>query len=109
MRLIATPVVYKYDWIWGFNASEHRHFTMICYVKATSATHLASNKIYIYVFWTLINQQPKTRFLHVHTKLYIALFFPITHIVNITSETGIFPTDIKCVKGVPNYKAGDPS
>ena len=37
------------------------------------------------------------------------IIFPITHIVNLTFETGIFPTDLKCAKVIPIYKAGDPS
>ena len=37
------------------------------------------------------------------------IIFPIPHIVNLTFETGIFPTDLKCSKVIPIYKAGDPS
>ena len=37
------------------------------------------------------------------------IIFTITHIVNLTFETGICPTDLKCAKVIPIYKAGDPS
>ena len=49
----------------------------------------------------------------ISTKLLIktidTIIFPITHIVNLTFETGIFPTDLKCAKVIPIYEAGDPS
>ena len=49
----------------------------------------------------------------ISTKLLIntidTIILPITHIVNLTFETGIFPTDLKCAKVIPIYKAGDPS
>ena len=32
---------------------------------------------------------------------------PITHIVNLTLKTGIFPTDLKCAKVIPIHKSGD--
>ena len=45
----------------------------------------------------------------ISTKLLIktidTIIFPITHIVNHTFETGIFPTDLKCAKVIPIYKA----
>ena len=37
------------------------------------------------------------------------IIFPITRIVNLTFETGIFTTYLKCAKVIPIYKAGDPS
>ena len=33
---------------------------------------------------------------------------PITHIVNLTLETGIFPAELKCAKVIPILKTGDP-
>ena len=33
---------------------------------------------------------------------------PITHIVNLTFETGIFPSELKCAKVIPILKTGDP-
>ena len=33
---------------------------------------------------------------------------PITHIVNLTFETGIFPVELKCAKVIPILKTGDP-
>jgi len=33
---------------------------------------------------------------------------PITQIVNLTLESGIFPTDLKYAKVVPIHKSGDP-
>jgi len=34
---------------------------------------------------------------------------PITHIINRSMETGIFPDALKCAKVIPIYKASDPS
>ena len=49
----------------------------------------------------------------ISTKLLIntidTIILPITHIVNLTFETGIFPTDLKCAKIIPIYKVGNPS
>ena len=33
---------------------------------------------------------------------------PITHIINLTFEKGIFPTDMKCAKVIPIHKTADP-
>ena len=43
------------------------------------------------------------------TKTIDKIINPITHIINLTFETGIFPTDFKCAKVIPIFKAGDPS
>ena len=45
--------------------SKHRHFTMVWCVKGISAKNLASKRA-ISVFFVIIHQQQKTRFLHVH-------------------------------------------
>ena len=45
--------------------SKHCHFTMVWYVKGISAKNLASISA-ISVFFAIIHQQQKTRFLHVH-------------------------------------------
>ena len=49
----------------------------------------------------------------ISTKLLIntidTIILHITHIVDRTFETVIFPTDLKCAKVIPIYKAGDPS
>jgi hypothetical protein len=42
------------------------------------------------------------------TKTIDIIVDPITHIVNLTLESGIFPTDLKCAKVVPIHKSGDP-
>ena len=34
---------------------------------------------------------------------------PITHIINLTFETGVFPSAMKCAKVIPIYKSGDQS
>ena len=49
----------------GQYVSKHRHFTMVWYVKGISAKILASKRA-ISVFFVIIHQQQKTRFLHVH-------------------------------------------
>ena len=41
------------------------------------------------------------------TKTIDKIINPITHIVNLTLETGIFPTELKCAKVIPIFKAGD--
>jgi len=33
---------------------------------------------------------------------------PITHIINLSLQTGIFPNEMKCAKVIPIYKSGDP-
>ena len=43
------------------------------------------------------------------TKTIDKIINPITHIINLTFEAGIFPTDFKCAKVIPIFKAGDPS
>ena len=43
------------------------------------------------------------------TKTIDKIINPITHIINLTFETGIFPNDFKCAKVIPIFKAGDPS
>ena len=45
--------------------SKHRHLTTVCYVKGISAKQLASQRD-ISVFLSIIHQQQKTRFRHVH-------------------------------------------
>ena len=42
------------------------------------------------------------------TKTIDTILNPITHIINLTFETGIFPTDLKCAKVIPIHKSGDP-
>jgi len=42
------------------------------------------------------------------TKTIDIIVDPIKHIVNHTIESGIFQTDLKCVKVVPIHKSGDP-
>ena len=43
------------------------------------------------------------------TKTIDKIINPITHIINLTFETGIFPNDFKCAKVIPIFKASDPS
>ena len=43
------------------------------------------------------------------TKTIDKIINPITHIINLTFETGIFPNYFKCAKVIPIFKAGDPS
>jgi hypothetical protein len=49
----------------------------------------------------------------VSTKLLIKtideIVNPITHIINISLQTGIFPNELKCAKVIPIHKSGDPS
>ena len=33
---------------------------------------------------------------------------PITHIINLSLQTGIFPNELKCAKVIPIHKSGDP-
>ena len=33
---------------------------------------------------------------------------PMTHIINLSLQTGIFPDELKCAKVIPIYKSGDP-
>jgi hypothetical protein len=33
---------------------------------------------------------------------------PITHIINLSLQTGTFPNELKCAKVIPIYKSGDP-
>ena len=49
----------------GQYVSKHRHFAMVWYVKGISAKNLGSKRA-ISVFFVIIHQQQKTRFLHVH-------------------------------------------
>ena len=49
----------------GQYVSKHRHFIMVWYVKGISAKYWASKRA-ISVFFAIIRQQQKTRFLHVH-------------------------------------------
>ena len=48
----------------------------------------------------------------ISTKLLIKIVehivIPITHIVNISMETGIFPNELKYAKVIPIHKSGDP-
>ena len=51
----------------GQYVSKHRHFIIVWYVKGISAKKLASERaIHVSVFFAIIRQQQKTRFLHVH-------------------------------------------
>ena len=43
------------------------------------------------------------------TKTIDKIINPITHIINLTFETGIFPNDFKCAKVIQIFRAGDPS
>ena len=49
----------------GQYVSKHHHFKMVWYVKGISAKNLASKRD-ISVFFVIIHQQQKIRFLHVH-------------------------------------------
>ena len=40
------------------------------------------------------------------TKTIDKIINPITHIMNLTFETGLFPNDFKCAKVIPIFKAG---
>ena len=42
------------------------------------------------------------------TKTIDTILNPITHIINLTFETAVFPTDLKCAKVIPIHKSGDP-
>ena len=42
------------------------------------------------------------------TKTIDTILNPITHIINLTFETGVFPTDLRCAKVIPIHKSGDP-
>ena len=64
---------------------------------------------------TIVNQlQPKTSYgedvisAKLLTKTIDKILDPITHIINLKFETGIFPTELKCAKVIPIHKAGNP-
>ena len=42
------------------------------------------------------------------TKTIDTILNPITHIINLTFEAGVFPTDLMCAKVIPIHKSGDP-
>ena len=58
--------------------------------------------------------KPKTSFgaesvsIKLLTKTIDTIVDPITHIVNLTFESGIFPADLKYAKVVPIPQSGDP-
>ena len=64
---------------------------------------------------TIVNKlKPKTSYgedgisAKLSSKTIDKIIDPITHIVNLTFETGIFPVELKCAKVIPILKTGDP-